>query len=89
MTNCPARLKITPRPGDRPIRLVPFVLDAYGCLSDSAKKILPEIAQAIATRPHAKPQMILDALKQQLQLTVQRHIADMFRTADTSPRIIA
>ena len=88
VTNCPKRLKITHTPGDRAVYLIPFVIDAYGGLGQSAKKLLPRIAAAIAARLHARPQMILEALLQRLQLTVQRHIADMFRTADTSPRTI-
>ena len=89
VTNCPQRLRITHKPGEKPIALVPFVIDAYGALGQSAKKFLPRIARAIATRLHARPQMIQESIVQQLQLTVQRHIADMFRTADTSPRTIA
>lgn len=91
VSNCPPEFR-APRPdtpvspGQPPIALVPFVVDAYGALGQSAEKFLPRLSKIIAANNNSHHGIIKRALQSRIMLTVQMAIADIFIMSDASPK---
>ena len=80
------RLEPPMSPGQPPIALVPFVIDAYGALGQSAEKLLPRISKIIATHNNSHHGIIKRALQSRIMLTAQMAMADIFIMSDASPK---
>ena len=89
ISNCPPQFR-APRapmdPGQPPIALVPFVVDAYGALGKSAEKLLPCISKTIAASNNSHHGTIKRALQSRIMLTVQAAMADIFIMSDAAPK---
>ena len=89
ISNCPPQFR-KPRahmdPGQPPIALVPFVVDAYGALGQSAERLLPRLSKIIAANNNSHHGIIKRALQSRIMLTVQAAIADIFIMSDASPK---
>ena len=73
-------------PGQPPIALVPFVVDAYGALGQSAERLLPRLSKIIAANNNSHHGVIKRALQSRIMLTVQAAMADIFILSDASPK---
>ena len=89
ISNCPPEFQAPPAtmaPGQPPIALVPFVVDAYGAFGRSAEKLLPRISKIIAASSGCHHGTIKRALQARLMITTQMAMADIFIMSDAAQK---